>query len=211
MLQLHVNVSLASALPQQMLLSLASPYHIGILLQLLVILPPESKLKIIKILDGLRQNKLPRQLFDDAVKPLLGEDRKDLLFLEHLKSDFSKFLFTAAAKIRSFEGLNKKLGRVQPYHSVSRQYLCLSLAFADPEKVSQALTLATKDLSMVRLAEQSLLFEMLDSAITYASLGDRVVYTERAFFSKNLVFDNECKEITKIYVAEEKDKLDIYS
>ena len=83
MLQLHVNVSLASPLAQQMLLSLASPYHIGILLQLLVVVPPFQKLRIIKILDCLRQNKLPRQLFDDAVKPLL-EERQDLVFLQHL-------------------------------------------------------------------------------------------------------------------------------
>ena len=88
-----------------MLLSLASPYHIGILLQLLVILPPFQKQGILKILDCLRQNKLPRQLFDDAVKPLL-EDRQDLVFLQHLQGDYSKFLYVAAAKIRSFEGLN---------------------------------------------------------------------------------------------------------
>ena len=75
MLSLHVSVSLVSPMPQQMLLSLATPYHLKILLQLLVILPPQEKLRLLKILNLFHLNKLPQELFDEAAGPLLaGEE-----------------------------------------------------------------------------------------------------------------------------------------
>ena len=71
-------------------------------------------------MDGLRLNKLPRQLFDDAVKPLLGDLTGGLVFVKHVNSDYVKFLYGVAAWIRQYRGLNKELADFHPYHSVSR-------------------------------------------------------------------------------------------
>ena len=112
MMQLHINVSLVEPNLQSILPSLATPGHIASLLRLLGILPPQEKLKIIKILDGLRQHNLPIQIFDAAVDQLgQGNDAEqdDSVFCKHLQSNFSKFIYRIAAKIRSFEGLNKHL------------------------------------------------------------------------------------------------------
>ena len=68
MILLHVNVSLACPMSQQMLLSIATPYHLKIILQLLLIVPTDLKLNIIKILDGLHKNNLPQDLFEKAVE-----------------------------------------------------------------------------------------------------------------------------------------------
>ena len=68
MLQLHVNVARIRSLPQQMLMTLATPYHLSIILKMLEILNPINQLDLLKILSGLHSNSLPRQLFDDAAK-----------------------------------------------------------------------------------------------------------------------------------------------
>ena len=74
MLKLHVNVSLVSSKPQQMLLSLVTPSNLTILLKLLLVSQASVKIHLIKILDGLRRNKLPVELFDEAARPLLQDD-----------------------------------------------------------------------------------------------------------------------------------------
>ena len=97
----------------------------------------------------------------------------------------------------------------------------LSLAFIEypATSVCKALTAVMDggDLSKVTVAEQSLLFEMLDSKISYASQGDSVVYSEKALYGMNLVYDNESKEViepyagtndTKIYNRTERRELD---
>ena len=51
-----------------MLMTLATPYHLSIILKMLEILNPINQLDLLKILSGLHSNSLPRQLFDDAAK-----------------------------------------------------------------------------------------------------------------------------------------------
>ena len=121
-----------------MLLSLATPNHIQILLQLLMILNPADQLTMIKILSSLHSNQLPRELFDDAARPLLenllsDQDTPKLCLIEKLGGlgnnlySYAKLLYTMAARIRLYLGLSQTLEDHTPYHSVSRQLLRLLL------------------------------------------------------------------------------------
>ena len=66
-----MNVSLVNLRSQKMLLSLVTPYNVATLLRLLLICESDAKINIIRILDGLRRNKLPIELFNEAAEPYM--------------------------------------------------------------------------------------------------------------------------------------------
>ena len=65
-----------------MLRQIATPYHLRLLFELLLVVNPKSKLKILRIIKSLHDNQLPSQLFVDAFKKQLfdKEPEEPMLF-----------------------------------------------------------------------------------------------------------------------------------
>ena len=134
MLKLQVNVSLASLKSQQMLVSLVSPGNLAILLKMLLVFDSNAKIHVIQILDGLRRNQMPIELFDEAAKPLLEAQRNEkLVFSQNLTSPYARLLYTEAAKIWSIldKPVSKKENwRDEPNYAVCRLLLRLVISVA---------------------------------------------------------------------------------
>ena len=155
---------------QQMLLSLASPYHLQILTKLLLVVLPADQLRVIRILDGLHRNKLPQELFNAAAKPILiqlKDEKQPKLFLEdRLENDFSKLLYILAARIRLCKSTFTIERTNQSYLVCSRLLLRLMLSFEqDKSKVKSALKSSLDNLKEVCEEEQGLIFDILGSSI----------------------------------------------
>ena len=85
MIYLLTNVAQVAPLPLKMLCTIATPYHLRLLFQLLLTVSPKSKLKLIKIIKNLYIAKLPTSVFQNALKePLLEPSEKPLLFTKDL-------------------------------------------------------------------------------------------------------------------------------
>lgn len=69
---------------------------------------------MIKILTSLHRNQLPRELFNDAARHLLSHESLDTTNLPKLQlleridvgDNYTKMLYTMAARIRLYQGLN---------------------------------------------------------------------------------------------------------
>ena len=59
MILLLANVAQSAPIPQKTLITISTPYHVRLLLELMTVVSPKSKLKIVKILDSLIKNKIP--------------------------------------------------------------------------------------------------------------------------------------------------------
>ena len=66
MIHLLTNVAKNAPIPKKMLKAVATPYHLQLLLELLTVVSPKSKLKLIKILESLMQNGIPQEVFNQA-------------------------------------------------------------------------------------------------------------------------------------------------
>ena len=150
MLKLQVNVSLASLKSQQMLVSLVSPGNLAILLKMLLVFDSNAKIHVIQILDGLRRNQMPIELFDEAAKPLLEAQRNEkLVFSQNLTSPYARLLYTEAAKIWSIldKPISKKENwRDEPNYAVCRLLLRLVISVAESCQVETALALSIQQL-----------------------------------------------------------------
>ena len=67
MIQILANAARSAPIPKKMLKTIATPYHLRILLELLIIVSPASKLKIIKIFETFIKNEIPEEVFNQAV------------------------------------------------------------------------------------------------------------------------------------------------
>lgn len=112
----------------------------------------------------------------------------------NVKSVFFAFLYTKATKIRACQGLYSNYEEY-PNVSTSRALLRLAVKVCEPAELETGLNCALKNLHEVPACEQSLLFEILDSSVTYMSKGDQVVLTEQAKQSLNQVYDHAPMEI----------------
>ena len=93
-----------------MLLSLVTPYNVATLLKLLLICDSDAKIHIIRILDGLRRNKLPVELFNKAAEPymkaiLAGAEK--FAFFEHVEDSYCQLLYHEAGKVTRLLELSK--------------------------------------------------------------------------------------------------------
>ena len=85
MIYLLTNLAQVAPLPLKMLSTIATPYHLRLLFELLLRVSPKSKLKLIKIIKNLYTTKLPASVFQNALKePLLEAPDKPLLFTKDL-------------------------------------------------------------------------------------------------------------------------------
>lgn len=75
MIYLLTNVAQSAPIPLKMLRTIATPYHLRILFELLLVVSPKSKLKLIKIIKNLHKVQLPATVFQSALEePLLKKD-----------------------------------------------------------------------------------------------------------------------------------------
>ena len=66
MIHLLLNVAQVAPYALKMLRSMSTPFHVRTLCELLVVVNPPNKLRIIKILNKLVENKIPSQVFEEA-------------------------------------------------------------------------------------------------------------------------------------------------
>ena len=92
MLQLHLNVSLVNKSTQQMLPELVTPLNMHLLLRLLQLAHMDYKVTVIKILDGLRRNKMPKSCFDECAAKLVDSSEYEglpgLMLKKYLTSPY---------------------------------------------------------------------------------------------------------------------------
>lgn len=81
MIHLLSNVALVAPIPQKMLRTIATPYHLRLIFELLLIVRPTSKLRLIKIISSLYKAQIPTSVFQGALQePLLEASQYTLLF-----------------------------------------------------------------------------------------------------------------------------------
>ena len=68
MIYLLSNVAQVAPLPLKMLRTIATPQHLRLLFELLLVVSPKSKLKLIKIIGNLHSTQLPAEVFSGALK-----------------------------------------------------------------------------------------------------------------------------------------------
>lgn len=140
---------------------------------------------MLKILDGLRLNKLPQSFFDETAKKVLEankyEDLQSLVMIENLTSPYCQLLYYEAAKIRHLQAGDIKLDRREPLYAVSRLLLRLMVNSMEKSKADQSLDNALQQLTKASEEERAMLFELLDSSITLVSTSDYAVLNSKAF------------------------------
>ena len=78
MIFLLSNVAQVAPIPLKMLRTIATPYHLRLLFELLLVVSPKSKLNILKIVRSLLANQIPSEVFIDALKkPLFKHEEED--------------------------------------------------------------------------------------------------------------------------------------
>jgi hypothetical protein len=109
-----------------MLKAIATPYHIKLLLELLLVVSHKSKLMIIKILTSFISNEIPEEVFNQAISSQLFPDKISKVY--DSKKAFSNFLYEYALRIRMSKYDVK--GKEQDMYTTSKQLLKLSVSFA---------------------------------------------------------------------------------
>lgn len=72
MIQLLSSVAQVAPIPMKMLRSIATPYHVRLLCELLMIENPANKVRIIQLFDSHIKNRIPAHVFKDALaEPLI--------------------------------------------------------------------------------------------------------------------------------------------
>ena len=74
MIHLLSNVAQVAPLPLKMLRRIATPYHLRLLFELLLVVKPTSKLRLIKIIKNLQKAQVPSTVFQSALKDPLLKD-----------------------------------------------------------------------------------------------------------------------------------------
>ena len=98
MIYLLTNVAQVCPVPLKVLRTIATPYHLRLLFELLLVVSPKSKLKLIRIIKNLHAVQLPATVFQSALKePLLKESEEPLLFTKGIQDPCSSFLYQYAA------------------------------------------------------------------------------------------------------------------
>ena len=102
MIYLLSNVAQVAPIPLKMLRTIATPYHLRLLFELLLVVSPKSKLKILKIITSLIANQIPSEVFTDAFKgePLLDHADEPALLKNSDCSLCARFLYHYAVQIR---------------------------------------------------------------------------------------------------------------
>ena len=154
---------------------------------------------MLKILEGLRLNKLPQSFFDETAKKVLEtsvyEDLPRLVMIDNLTSPYCQLLYYEAAKIRHFQAGHSKLDSREPLYAVSRQLLRLMVSSMEKSKAEDALEKALSQLPTASEGERAMLFELLDSSITLVSQSDYAVMNSKAFAEQSRLITNEPREV----------------
>ena len=74
MIHILSNAAKSVPIPKKMLKAIATPYHIQLLLELLIVVSPASKMMLLKILESFIKNDLPADVFNQAVSKSLFPD-----------------------------------------------------------------------------------------------------------------------------------------
>ena len=98
MILLLSNTARNVPIPKKMLKTIATPYHIQLLLELLIVVSPSIKLMINIVLDNFIKNDLPADVFNQAVSTSFFPDKLSLVYAP--KNAFSMFLFEYAVRLR---------------------------------------------------------------------------------------------------------------
>ena len=109
-----------------MLKAIATPYHLKLLLELLLVVSPKSKLMIIRILTSFISNGIPEEVFNQAISSKLFPDKISRVY--DSKKAFSNFVYEYALRIRMSK-YNVK-GKEQDMYATSKQLLKLSVYFS---------------------------------------------------------------------------------
>ena len=103
MIMILSSVAQVAPLPMKMLRSIATPHHVRVLGELLIIGEMPQKVKIIELFTSLIKNKIPSKVFSDSMLEPLTQAAIDLprvIFSENLENQFIKFLFNYAVHFR---------------------------------------------------------------------------------------------------------------
>ena len=100
MIYILSNVAMVAPVPLKMLRTIATPYHLRLLFELLLVVSPNSKLKLIKIIENLHKVQLPATVFQSALKEPLLKDDQPLLLIKDMQDPCISFLYKYAVKIR---------------------------------------------------------------------------------------------------------------
>ena len=99
-LQIFVKIATKAPYTLEMLQNVANPYHIKTLLQLLLHVSCQNKLKILSIFQTLLRIQVPISVFDESVKDLHAIRFRTQTKVE-FKSSFAKFFFLASLQIQA--------------------------------------------------------------------------------------------------------------
>lgn len=138
MIHILLNVAQVAPYALRMIKSMATPFHVRTLCELLLVIDPSNKMNIIKVLNKIVENKIPEQVFTEAFtenQEIIKLEQKPV-FSGSISNTFAKFLYEYAFKIRV--GACKAKGM----YSVSRQLIVLMLKSCDKMELEAGLELS---------------------------------------------------------------------
>ena len=98
MIHLLSNAAKCAPIPKKMLKAVATPHHLQLLIELLTVVSPSSKLMMLKIIESFIKNDIPVEVFNQAVKSSFFKDELSLVYVP--KNAFSRFLYEYSLRIR---------------------------------------------------------------------------------------------------------------
>ena len=81
MIHLLSSAAKCAPIPKKMLKAVATPHHFQLLIELLTVVSPSSKLMVINIIESFIKNDIPVEVFNQAVKNNLFKDKLPLVYV----------------------------------------------------------------------------------------------------------------------------------
>ena len=186
LVNIFVKTAVKASYPLEMLMNVASPYHIRLLLKLLVIASSELKVLIIKILKTLLRVEIHLETLEKATQAPIAELKTKSTI--KFRSTFVQTLYDLCLQIREgtwigpIEDEKESLFDVQ--HNISKLialFFKLRQSQIDPETTTneELSAIFTSDIKSLPKEEKNLIHSILGSFLTLPVCGDKVLNIEK--------------------------------